>query len=169
MAEGGAEEGYFQQFPLFKLTSTINNMSAKDLSKEAPTSPRVRTGGYAILARALDKGRASIAGTVGDYHFDCPLDNYLFGFKGVAGADVKKLLESGSSNDEIAAWLDANGTPKTAEEVTAWSDMVEAARPYDVEDKKEWFIGVCAEAGVDPATSTLFDYLEADDKVSFAS
>ncbi len=144
-------------------------MSAKDLTKEAPTSPRVRTGGYAILARALDKGRADIAGTVGGYHFDCPLDNYLFGFKEVAGADVRKLLEDGASNEEVATWLDANGKAKTPEEVSAWSDSVEAARPYDHEDKKEWFIGVCAEAGVDPATSTLFDYLEADDKVSFAS
>jgi len=142
-------------------------MSAKDLSKEAPTSPRVRTGGYVFLARMTDKGRADIAGTVGGYHFDCPLDNYLFGFKDVAGADVRKLLEKGATNDEVAAWLDANGTPKTAEEVSGWSDSVEASRPYDIPDKKDWFIGVCAEAGVDPATSTLFDYLEADDKVSF--
>ncbi len=143
-------------------------MSAKDLTKEAPTSPRVRTGGYAILARTLDKGRADIAGTVGGYHFDCPLDNYLFGFKGVAGADVRKLLENQASNDDVAAWLDANGTAKTAGEVTGWSDSVESARPYDVPDKRDWFIGVCAEAGVDPTISTLFDYLEADDKVSFA-
>lgn len=143
--------------------------TAKDLSKEAPTSPRVRTGGYAILARALDKGRADLAETVGGYHFDCPLDNYLFGFKGVKGDDVKKLLEAGHSNEEIAAWIDANGEPKTEEEKAAWSDSVEGARPYDLEDKKEWFIGVCKEAGVDPATSTLFDYLEADDKVSFTA
>jgi len=144
-------------------------MSAKAPSKEAPTSPRVRTGGYAILARMADKGRADIAGTTGGYHFDCPLDNYLFGFKGVAGADVRKLIENGATNDEVAAWLDANGTPKSAKEISAWSDSVEAARPYDIPDKKDWFVGVCAEAGVDPATSTLFDYLEADDKVSFAS
>lgn len=142
--------------------------TAKDLSKEAPTSPRVRTGGYAILARMADKGRAEIAGTVGDFHFNCPLDNYLFGFKGVQGEDVKKLLEAGSSNEEIAAWLDANGEAKTEEEKKAWSDGVEAARPYDIPDKKEWFIGACAEAGCDPATSTLFDYLETDDKTTFA-
>lgn len=142
--------------------------TAKDLTKEAPTSPRVRTAGYAILARMADKGRAVIAGTEGDFHFDCPLDNMLFGFKGVQGADVKKLLESGASNDEVAAWIDANGTPKTEEEKAAWSDSVEAARPYDSPDKKEWFIGVCKEAGCDPATSTLFDYLEADDKATYA-
>ncbi len=142
--------------------------TAKDLSKEAPTSPRTRTGGYAILARMADKGRADIAGTIGDFHFDCPLDNFLFGFKGVKGDDVKKLLEAGSGNDEIAAWLDANGEPKTEEEKKAWSDGIEAARPYDNPEKKDWFIEVCGEAGCDPATSTLFDYLEADDKVSFA-
>ncbi|MEY3896334.1 MAG: hypothetical protein RLZZ214_1854 [Verrucomicrobiota bacterium] len=142
--------------------------TTKDLSKVAPASPRVRTGGYATLARALDKGRAEIAGTDGDYHFDCPLDNYLFGFKAVTGADVKKLLEEGKTNEEIAAWLDANGEPKTEEEKTAWSDTCEAARPYDNPDMKDWFIGVCEEAKIDPATSTLFDYLEIDDKLSFA-
>ncbi len=142
-------------------------IAAKDLSKVAPTSPRVRTGGYAILARMADKGRADLAGTVGSYHFNCPLDNYLFGFKGVQGEDVQKLLDAGSSDTEIAAWLDTNGTPKTEAEKTAWSDSVEAARPFDNPDKKDWFIGVCAEAGCDPATSTLFDFLEADDKTSF--
>ena len=143
--------------------------TAKDLTKEAPTSPRIRVGGYAILARAADKGRSSLVGKSGGYHFDCPLDNYLFSFKEVKGDEIKKLLEANSDNEAIATWLDANGTPKTEAEKHAWSDSVEAARPYDNPEKKDWFIGVCAEAGVDPATSTLFDYLEADDKVSFAN
>ncbi len=142
--------------------------TAKDLSKEAPTSPRIRTGGYAILARMADKGRAEIAGTVGDFHFDCPLDNYLFGFKGVTGAEVKKLLQDGKSDEEIAAWLDANGEPKSEDEKNAWSDTSEAARPYDNPEMKDWFIGVCEEVKIDPVTSTLFDYLETDDKMSFA-
>ena len=143
----------------------LMNTTPKDLSKEAPESPRTRTAGYAILARMADKGRAVIAGTAGDFHFDCPLDNYLFSFKGVKGQDVKPLMEAGADNETIAAWLDAHGEPKTEAEKQAWSDSVEAARPYDNEEKKEWFIGVCQEAGVDPATSTLFDYLEADDKL----
>ncbi len=142
--------------------------TAKDLSKVAPTSPRVRTGGYAILARMADKGRADIAGTLGEYHFNCPLDNMLFGFKDVDGEDVRKLLENGAHNDEVAAWLDSHGTSKTEAEKQIWSDSVEAARPYDDPEKKDWFIGVCAEAGCDPATSTLFDFLETDDKTSFA-
>ena len=143
--------------------------TTKDLSKQAPASPRVRTGGYAILARTADKGRAEIAGTTGEYHFNCPLDNYLFDFKGVTGENVRKLLESGTSNEDLAAWLDANGEPKTEAEKKAWSDSVEAALPFNDPEMKDWFIGVCAEAGIDPATSTLFDYLEIDDKKSFAA
>lgn len=141
--------------------------TAKDLSKVAPASPRIRTGGYAILARMADKGRADIAGTLGEFHFDCPLDNILFGFKGVKGPDVRKELENGATNEEIAAWLDAHGISKTAEEINAWSDEIEAYRPYDNPEKKNWFIGVCSEVGIDPQTSTLFDFLDKDDKVSY--
>src|ERR1700679_469374 len=68
--------------------------TAKDLTTEAPRSPRKHVGGYAILGRTLDKGRALIGGNIGEYHFDCPLDNMLFGFKEVKGDEVKKLLEA---------------------------------------------------------------------------
>ncbi len=143
--------------------------TSKDLTKEAPSSPRLRPGGYAILARMTDKGRAALAGTTGDYHFDCPLDNYLFGFKGVKGEDVKTLLASGASDAEVVAWFNSHGEPKTEAEIAAWSDAVEAAKPYNIPEKKEWFVGVCAEVGIDPATSTLFDYLEEDDRKTFAA
>ena len=143
------------------------HITAKNLTQQAPTSPRVRTGGYAILARMADKGRATLAGTVGEYHFDCPLDNFLFGFKGVKGSDVKDLLANGATNDDIAAWLNKNGTPKTAAEITAWSDSVEAANPYNDPEKRDWFAGECAKVGIDPKTNTLFDWLETDDRLSF--
>ncbi|MFD0892585.1 DUF5069 domain-containing protein [Luteolibacter ambystomatis] len=143
--------------------------AAKDLTKEAPRSPRTRLGGYVILARAIDKGRASIAGTVGEYHFACPLDMMLFDFKGVNPDEVKKLLESGASDQEITAWIEANGQARSAEEVKGWSDGIEAFRPYDNPEKKDWFVGVCAEVGIDPAQSTLFDYLDTDDKLSYAA
>jgi hypothetical protein len=143
------------------------HITAKNLTQQAPTSPRVRTGGYVILARMADKGRAAINGTVGEYHFDCPLDNFLFGFKGVKGSDVKDLLANGATNEDIAAWLDKNGTPKTASEITAWSDSMEAANPYNDPEKREWFAGECAKVGIDPKNHTLFDWLETDDRLSF--
>jgi hypothetical protein len=141
--------------------------NAKNLTREAPRSPRARLGGYAIMARMIDKGRATIAGTAGEYHFDCPVDNMLFGFKGVKGGDVRQVLASGAGDDQILAWFNKNGAQKTDAEIKAWSAGVEAARPYDDPEKREWFVGECKKLGLDPAKSTLFDYLDADDKASF--
>ncbi len=140
---------------------------AKDLTQEPARSPRVRIGGYVLLARMADKGRATINGAAGEYHFDCPVDNLLFGFKGVTGAEVKPLLASGASDDEIAAWLDTHGTPKTAAEITAWGDSIVASSPYNDPAKREWFIGECLPLGLKPETATFCDYLEADDRASF--
>ena len=146
----------------------MSSVKAKDLTKQAPRSPRERLGSYVILGRTLDKGRALLAGTIGEYHFDCPLDNMLFSFKGVTGAEVKNLLESGSTDEDVLAWIDAHGTPKHHDEISAWSSKLEDARPYEDPERKEWFAGECAKLGLDPAKTTLFDWLEADDRASYA-
>jgi hypothetical protein len=141
--------------------------TAKNLAKEPPRSPRRRLGGYVILARMADKGRATLAGTAGEYHFACPLDRMLFDLKGVQAGDVEKLLASGTSDEQIVNWFNEQGTQKTAEEIKGWSDGVEAYRPFDDPERKDWFAGECARLGLTPETSTLFDYLDADDAVSF--
>jgi hypothetical protein len=141
--------------------------TTKNLTQEAPRSPRNRLGNYALIARAIDKGRAAIAGTVGEYHYACPLDQMLFEFKGVQAEEVKKLLASGATDEQVVAWFDSHGTPKTAEEIKAWSSGIEAYRPYDNPEKKDWFAGECAKLGLKPENSTLVDFLEADDAASF--
>ncbi len=142
--------------------------TAKDLTKEPPRSPRIRLGGYVILSRTTDKCRALLAGKIGEYHYDCPLDNILFGFKGVTGDDFKAQVESGASDEDLVAWLGSHGTPKTAAEIKEWSDGVEATLPYNNPARRDWFAEQVAPLGLDPARTTLFDWLEADDKASYA-
>jgi hypothetical protein len=146
---------------------STNTAKPKDLTKEPARSPRLRVGGYAILARMADKGRATLNGIAGEYHFDCPVDNLLFGFKGVTGAEVRPLLASGASDEQIALWLNAHGTPKTPAQIKAWSDAMEAERPYENPESREWFGEECVRLGLKPETTTLFDFLEADDRASF--
>ena len=107
-----------------------------------------------------------MAGNIGEYHFDCPLDNTLFGFKGVKGVDFKAQIENGASDQQMAEWLDANGEKKTPEEIKRWGDEVEANNPYNDPDKRDWFVEQVKPLGLDPAKTTLFDWLEADDKAS---
>ncbi len=139
----------------------------KNLTVEAPRSPRHRLGGYSLLVRATDKGRATIEGKAGEYHFACPLDQMLFDFKGVKDDEVKKLLASGATDEQIVNWFNTNGTPKTDAEITEWSNGVEAYRPYDNPEKKDWFVGECTRLGIKPEASTLCDYLQANDARSF--
>ena len=51
-----------------------SKISAPDLTQRPPRSPRCRLGGYVILPRLLDKGRATIAGTNGEFIYDAPVD-----------------------------------------------------------------------------------------------
>ena len=144
------------------------SINAKDLTKQAPTSPRQRTGGYVILSRMTDKARADIAGKIGDYHTDCPLDHILLDWKGVKYADVRKALEAGATDEAIAKHLDSHGTKKTPAEIKAWSDNVEKATMHGDPEKGKYFEGECGKLGLDPAKTSIFDWLEADDRASFA-
>ena len=144
------------------------NVTGKDLTREAPRSPRIRVGGYAILGRTIDKCRALVAGNIGEYHFDCPLDNMLLGFKGVKGDDFKAQIEKGASDQQMAEWLDQNGEKKTLEEIKRWSDEVEATDPYNNPERRDWFSEQVKPLGLDPAKTTLFDWLEVDDKACHA-
>jgi len=147
--------------------STSTKIQAKDLTKEAATSPRHRTGGYAILARMADKARADIAGTIGDYHTNCPLDRMLLDWKGVDYAGVRKALEEGATDEEIARNLDTHGTRKSPEEIRAWSDGMDKVTMHGDPEKGSWFDSECQKLGLDGAKTTLFEWLEADDRASY--
>ncbi len=144
----------------------LQNNLAKDLTKVAPRSPKIILGGYAIIARTIDKCRASIAGTIGEYHFDCPLDNQLFGFKGIKGDDFKAYVAEDHTDDEIVAWVNANGQSKTDAEIAEWTKSVMANNYSGLPEKKAWLEGENARVGL-PKDATLFDFLDADDVLSF--
>ena len=143
-------------------------IAGKDLTREAPRSPRIRVGGYAILGRTIDKCRALVAGDIGEYHFDCPLDNTLFGFKGVKGDDFKAQIENGASDQEMVEWLNRNGEKKTPEEIKRWCEKVEVDSLYNDPEKRDFFSEETKKLGLDPAKTTTFEWLELDDKVSYA-
>ncbi len=120
-----------------------------------------------ILGRAIDKGRALLWGNLGEYHFDCPLDNVLFSWKGVTGDALKAEIEKGASDEELAQWLDRNGETKSPDEIKAWSEQMIALNPYDNPEKREWFVEQVKPHDLDPAKTTLFEWLDVDDKASF--
>ena len=144
----------------------LNN--APDLTKRPPRSVRVRLGGYVILPRMLDKGRATIAGTQGEYHYDCPTDQRFLEFAGIDAGALKKQLATGKGDGEILQWIQKNAKHKRTEsEIAAWTAHCEQRAPADVESR-DFFQSEHQKIGPKREDIvTWFDYLDLDDYVTF--
>jgi hypothetical protein len=144
----------------------LNN--APDLTKQPPRSARVRLGGYAILPRMLDKGRATINGKNGEYHYNCPLDQRFLSFAGIDPETLKKELTAGKGDGEILDWIVANAKNRRSEpEVSTWTAYSETRVPTDVESR-DYFTNLHKTAGAKREDiATWFDLLDLDDYVSF--
>ena len=144
----------------------LNN--APDLTKRPPRSPRVRLGGFALLPRMLDKGRATIAGKNGEYNYACPLDQRFLDFTGISPDALKKQLAAGKGDGEILEWVLKNAKHKRTDfEIAQWSDFAERRAPADAESR-EYFNKLHAQAASRREDIvTWFDLLDVDDYVSF--
>lgn len=143
-------------------------MNGIDLTKQPPRSPRVRLGGYVILPRMLDKGRATIAGKNGEYNYACPLDQRFLEFAGIDAKTLKKQLATGKGDGEILEWITANSKTKPSPvEIAAWSALAEQRVPGDVESR-QFFNKLHSKAAPKREDIlTWFDLLDVDDYVSF--
>jgi len=139
-----------------------------DLTKQPPRSARVRLGGYAILPRCLDKGRATLIGKNGEYHFNCPLDQRVLGFIGIDAEALKKELGTGKGDGEILEWIVKNAKhQRTDAEIAAWSAFAEQRVPTDPESRT-YFNELHTKSGPKREDiSNWFDLLDLDDYVSF--
>ncbi len=137
-----------------------------DLTKFPPRSTRVRLGGYVILPRMLDKGRATLAGKHGEYHYACPLDQDFLEFAGIDPEELKKQL--GKSDSEILEWIGKNAKhPRSPMEIAAWSALSEQSAPDNPESREHFNEIHKAAAPKRADIVTWFDVLDLDDYVSF--
>ena len=139
-----------------------------DLTKRPPRSPRIQLGGYVILPRLLDKCRADIANTLGEYKFDCPLDQHFLTFVGVTGPEIRKIAAEGKSDTEMLEWINTNARNKrSAWEIAQWSDWHNSRSPGDAESM-QWFAEMVQKvAPKREDVSRWFELLDIDDHVTF--
>jgi Domain of unknown function (DUF5069) len=141
-------------------------MNTIDLTQRPPRSPRLTLGGYVILPRMLDKGRAQLAGKVGDYEFNCGLDQRFLGFAGLKAEDILHLLKEGKSDSEVLAWIRKNGR-RSDFEIASWSQFQLQRSPSD-NDGREFLSSTVQKLAPDrDDIQTIFDLLDLDDFVSF--
>ncbi len=143
-----------------------NPIQSLDLTKTYPRSPRETLGGYIIVARALDKCRAVIADTNGDYHFDCPLDRQFFEFTGIDSTEFKKLVESGADDAVVADWITLHSKVKDQAEIVQWNNKLRYTRPVDMPAEMQVFLeGYIAEfIPKDRPVYVWFDVYDIEEK-----
>lgn len=113
---------------------------AKDLTKTFPRSPRETLEGYVVAARALDKCRAVLAGTAGEYHFDCPLDRQFFDFTGIDSNAFKNVVAGGATDAEVATWIGQHSKIKEQAEIVAWNNKLRYMRLCDMPPETQVFL-----------------------------
>ena len=113
---------------------------AKDLSKDFPRSPRETFAGYVLAGRTLDKCRATLAGTAGEYHFDCSLDNFFFSFTEISPAEFKDFVATGASDDEVAKWIEEQAKKRSRIEIIKWNNDLRYKRVSEMPDGMQEFM-----------------------------
>lgn len=126
-------------------------LNALDLTKEFPRSPREMLAGYVIAGRTLDKCRAVIADTNGEYHFDCPLDSQFLGFAEITAEDFRNYVATGASDDEVSEWIKQNAKERPQREIIQWNNDLRDKRistmPIELQEFLEGYIPENVPAG----------------------
>ena len=146
-----------------------SNISSPDLTQRPPRSPRCRLGGYAILPRMIDKGRAEIAGKNGEFNYNCPLDQHVVNFLGFDPTGLLQELEAGKGDGEILAWVNDNSKQKRSTwEIEQWSDYMQRRGPDGDAETLQYFleaVGKLSKTRED--IKSWADLLDLDDFVTF--
>ena len=141
---------------------------APNLKKGFPRSARDTLGGYVLAARAVDKGRAELAGTAGEYHFDCPLDNIFLGFAGLKGSDLRAFLATGADDKAVSEWIVKNAKKRPRIDIIKWNNDLRYKRLSEAPDKfqeyMEDYIPQNVPARLIPRLVYLFDIYDAEEK-----
>lgn len=150
------------------MSATTQSISV-DLTRRPPRSMRVRLGGFVILARMLDKGRATLVKKNGEYNYNSSTDQHLVRFLGFDPEALLKELAAGKGDGEILQWVLTNAkTPRTPWETQTWSAYFDNRGP---DSDAETLTGFAEYIGQHNKTrediKTWFDALDLDDFVSF--
>lgn len=134
-----------------------------DLTKEYPRSVRDKWQGVVQLARTIDKGRAKALGNIGEYHYNCPMDQAVFVFLGINQERLLDSIRNAKSDAEIEAFTRPFVDAKSREEIERWNREWLSHQPEGESAKA--FQGLRAQIAPDRIDVTTWpDLLDIDEK-----
>ena len=134
--------------------------SPVDLRKSFPRSMRVKLEGYVHLARMIDKCRAVLAGTEGEYIYPCPTDDRLMEFAGITADQFTAIVKANPTDDGVVEWFRKTTKPHQPAELGKWNEMMLKRGPSTPE-KQEYFNKL--RDAVDPSRTDLTAWADLQD------
>jgi hypothetical protein len=134
-----------------------------DLTKEYPRSVSAKWQGVVQLARTIDKGKAAANGNVGEYHYNCSMDQAVFGFLGIDHEKLLETIRNAKSDADIEAFTRPFVAAKPPEEIERWNAEWLATEPHG--ESLEYFTQL--RDSIDPSRTditTWADVLDLDEK-----
>lgn len=131
-----------------------------DLRKTFPRSMRVILEGHVHLARMIDKCRAVLAGTEGEYIYPCPMDDRLMEFAGITADQFTAAVTHHQTDTGVAQWFRHIATPHSQAELEAWNRMMLNRGPTTPE--KQASFNEYRDA-VDPSRTDLTSWADLQD------
>jgi len=85
---------------------------------------RFKLEGHVHLARMIDKCRAVLAGTEGEYIYPCPMDLRLMEFAGITDQQFTEAVKANPNDEGVAQWFRGVAKPHAAAELEEWNRMM---------------------------------------------
>lgn len=95
-----------------------------DLRREFPRSMRTTLAGWVHLARMIDKCRATLAGTEGDYIYPCPMDERLMEFAGITSEQFTAAVKANPTDQGVVDWFRRTAKPHGDGELAEWNQRL---------------------------------------------
>ncbi|HKW45299.1 MAG TPA: DUF5069 domain-containing protein [Candidatus Eremiobacteraceae bacterium] len=112
-----------------------------DLTTSVPRSVKdTSLGSIVMLARTTDKARASAAGTVGEYHYNCSMDQKVLAFVGVDHEEFAKLASRNDDAKLVAILRERYLKSKTAADINSFNEDYLKISPEPGSDSEKFFL-----------------------------
>jgi hypothetical protein len=121
---------------------------------------REKLAGYVHLARMLDKCRAVLAGTEGEYIYPCPMDERLLEFAGLTSDQFTAAVRADPTDKGIAAWFQQAAIPHGLAELEEWNQKLLLRGPSSPESAEKF--RRCRDA-VDPSRTDITAWADLQD------
>ena len=121
---------------------------------------RVKMEGYVHLARMIDKCRAVVAGTEGEYIYPCPMDERLMEFAGITVDQFTATVKANLSDETVAKWFIQSAKAHPPVQLEAWNKMMLSRGPSSPESMVRFKKYLDA---VDPSRTDLTAWADLQD------